>query len=224
MSDNDFFAQFDKKKQEIKQENISEAKLYPAWVEQSNKPDKTRVMYDVVIKLFDETAEKIQTNTFTKASDIRLSQAQVCRETPFLTGRSGLKNHTKIVELMGLKNEELEKLFGEQKNRRRKSTVRKTKSMIKSELEEYKDEYLAKTQVELDRLINSELLISQADAHAEIEKLKVEKSALMKELAEIKYSNEKLQAEIMSLQQRLFNNEKPPTLIKVAEKKGKISK
>ena len=208
MSD-DFFSGLETNKPEVQLESTTEITKYPAWVEQSKKPDKTRLMYDVVIKLFNETAEMIKNKTFTKATEVTLSQVQVCKEIPFLKGRSGLKNHKKIVDEMGVRNKELLKLLGENKEKCGKSTARKTLSMVKAELAGYKEGYVAKTQIELDGLINSELLVSQSDALNQIAKYKKELTEVRKELAEAQHANTKLQNENFILQQRILTTGKP---------------
>lgn len=202
---NDFFSHFDKKKPELEPAAELKIKTYPAWVDQSKKPEKIRHMYDVVIDMFDLAATKIRNKTFTTASEVILSQAKICRAIP-LKGRSGLKNHKKIVDLMDEKNIILERRIADIKEKAKKSTVRKTKAMINSELEEYKGEYAAKTQLELDRLINSELLVSQSDAMSIIADLKQTIKELRQELAELKSANAGLQNDNRNLQRRIFLN------------------
>ena len=209
MSNDNFFAGLETNKSEVKPESAPEIKKYPAWVEQSKKPEKTRIMYDVVIDLFEEAAEKIKAKTFTKATEVTLSKAQVCDAIPFLKGRSGLKNHERIVGLMDERNDMLVKLLAANKERTGKSTARKTIAMVKSELADYKEGYVAKTQIELDRLINSELLISQSNALNQIAKYKIELTDIRKELAEAQHANTKLQNENFNLQQRILTRGKP---------------
>jgi len=211
-NDDVFFVGLEANKPEIKPEVAAEIKTYPAWVEQSNKPEKTRIMYDIVIGLSDESAAKIKAKTFTKATEVTLSQAQVCQAIPFFKGRSGLKNHGGIVDLIGDCNDNLVKLIAKNKQKTGKSTARKTKSMVKAELAKYKEDYVAKTQVELDRLINSELLISQSDALSQIAKYKIELTEIRKELAEAQHANTKLQDENFRLQQRVLTKNKPKSI------------
>ena len=215
MNDDDFFAGLETKKPEVKPEAAPIIKTYPAWVEQSKKPEKTRVMYDIVIDLFDESAAKIKARTFTKATEVTLSQAQVCEAIPFLKGRSGLKHHGRIVLLMDERNDKLVKLIAENKQKTGRSTARKTIGMVKAELADYKEDYVAKTQVELDRLINSELLVSQSEALNQLSKYKVELTEIRKELAEVQHANKTLQAQKAALERRLFEAAKlntPPEL------------
>lgn len=211
MSD-DFFAGLEKDKPENTQEFDLEIKRYPAWVEQSRKPDKTMVMYDVVINLFEEAKKKIEAKSFKNASEVTLSQAKVCENIPFLKGRSGLKNHPKIIDEIASRNKKLSKLLKQTKEKTGKSTARKTMEMVKAELEEYKRTYEAKTQAELERLLNSELLISQADALNQIAKYKKELAEVRDELADVKYANTKLQDENFRLQERLLSSTKKPNL------------
>mgnify|MGYP000225469012 CR=1 FL=1 len=206
MSDDDFFAGLETNKLETKPA-ATEIKKYPAWVEQSKKPEKTRIMYDVVIDLFDQAAAKIKANTFTKATQVTLSQSKVCDAIPFLKGRSGLKNHERIVDLMNEQNNKLVKLLAERKQITGKSTARKTKGMIKAELADHKEDYVAKTQIELDRLINSELLISQSEALNKIAKYKIELAEIRKELAQAQHANTTLQNEKANLERRLFTKD-----------------
>lgn len=211
MSDNNFFDQFDKKQLEKKHEDVPEVKTYPAWVEQTKKPEKTRVMYNVVTKLFDDAVKNIKDGTFENATEVTLSQAQVCDAIPFFKSksRSGLKNHGGIKDLLDKKNKELAKLLVDNKEKPGKSKARKTIGMVKAELAEYKEEYVAKTQVEMDRLINSELLVTQSDALNLIAKYKKELTEVRKELAEVQHANEKLQKENFRLQQRILTMGKP---------------
>ncbi len=70
----------------------------------------------------------------------------------------------------------------------------------------------AKTKVEMEHLIQSEMLVSHADAirvHAEQQQTINE---LHKEIAEIKHANKSLQEEVRSLQERLFKTSKTPNL------------
>ncbi|PKH85447.1 hypothetical protein [Colwellia sp. Bg11-28] len=208
MSD-DFFAGLETNKPEIKLDAVLKIKEYPAWVEQKNKPEKTMIMYDVVIDLFDKAVAMIEDKSFTRATEVTLSQAQVCEAIPFFKGRSGLKNHPLIVDEMDARNKELVRLLAEYKEKTGKSTARKTLDMVKAELADYKEDYVAKTQIELDRLINSELLVSQSDALNEIARSKMEMAELRKELATVQHANTKLQNENFRLQQRILTTGKP---------------
>jgi tryptophanase len=211
-NDDVFFSGLEANKPEVKPEVAAEIKTYPAWVEQSRNTDKTRVMYDIVVRLFNEAAEMIKNKTFSKATEVTLSQTQVCEEIPFLKGRSGLKNHKKIIDEIDIRNIELVKLLATNKKKTGKSTARKTINMVKAELSDYKAAYVAKTQIELDRLINSELLISQSEALNKISKYKVELTLIRKELAEAQHANTRLQDENFRLQQRVLTKNKPKSI------------
>ena len=211
MSDDDFFAGYETNKPEIRPETEPEIKVYPAWVQTSKKPEKTKVMYDVVVDLYDKAVERIETGDYKTAKDVLLNQTDVCRDIPFFsdTNRDGLKNHLKVKGEMKSRNDKLVKLLNKNKKKTGKSTIRKTLPVIKAELKEYQDEYIAKTQTELDRLINSELLVSQSDALNLIATYKKDLAEIREELAEAKYANTKLQNENVSLQKRLFASNKP---------------
>ena len=215
MSDDDFFAGYEKNKPEVSHEAEPEIKVYPAWVLTSKKPEKTKIMYDVVVDLYNKSVEKIETGNYKTAKDVILKKTQVCRAIPFFsnTNRDGLKNHPRVEEEMNSRNEKLVKLLEKFKKKTGKSTARKTKAMIVNELEGYKDDYEAKTQIELDRLINSELLVSQSDALNLIATYKKDLAEIREELAEAKYANTKLQNENRQLQERLFAN-KPNLTVK----------
>lgn len=213
MSDDDFFAGFETNKPEVFHEAEPEIKDYPAWVLTSKKPDKTKVMYDAVVDLYDKSVEKIEAGNYKTAKDVILRKAQVCEAIPFINTRSGLKNHPLVEGEMNSRNEKLVKLLEKFKKKTGKSTLRKTLPVIKAELEECKAEYVAKTQTELDRLINSELLVSQSDALNQLATYKKELAEIREELAEAKHANTKLQNENRQLQERLFAN-KPSLTVK----------
>lgn len=213
MSDDDFFAGYETNKPELQPETEPEIKVYPAWVLKSKKPEKTKVMYDVVVDLYDKSVEKIEAGNYKTAKDVILKKTQVCEAIPFINTRSGLKNHPLVEEEIEDRNEKLIKLLEKNKKKTGKSTVRKTLPVIKAELKEYQAEYIAKTQTELDRLINSELLVSQSDALNQIAKYKKELAEIRDELAEVKHVNTKLQNENQKLQERLFAN-KPKLAVK----------
>jgi hypothetical protein len=213
MSDDDFFAGYETNKPDIQPETEPEIKVYPAWVLTSKKPEKTKVMYDVVVDLYDKAVEKIETGNYETATDVTLKKTKVCDAIPFLNGRSALKNHPLIEGEIEVRNEKLAKLILKNVERQGKSKVRKTKAMVETELEDYKEDYVAKTQTELDRLINSELLVSQSDALNLIATYKKDLAEIREELAEAKYANTKLQDENRKLQERLFT-EKPKLTIK----------
>lgn len=208
MSD-DFFAGLETNISEGKLDAVPKIKEYPAWVEQSNKPKKTIIMYDVVIDLFNKAVEMIENNSFDRATEVTLSQTQVCEAIPFLNSRSALKNHKEIVKEMDARNKDLVKLLAEHKEKTGKPTVRKTLDIVKAELADYKEDYVAKTQIELDRLINSELLVSQSDALNQIAKYKIDLTEIRKELATVQHANTKFQNENFRLQQRILTTGKP---------------
>lgn len=214
MSDDDFFAGYEKNKPDTQPE-AEQIKEYPAWVLMSKKPDKTKVMYDVVVGLYDKSVEKIETGNYKTAKDVILRKTQVCRAIPFFsdTNRDGLKNHPLVEGEMKSRNEKLVKLLEKLKKKTGKSTLRKTLPVIRAELEECQAEYIAKTQTELDRLINSELLVSQSDALNQLATYKKELAEIRGELAEAKHANTKLQNENRQLQERLFTN-KPSLTVK----------
>lgn len=90
-------------------------KQYPAWVNQGNKPELTRSIYDVVIKLFDEAAAKIKANTSAKTSEITLSQAKVCQIVGIQ--RVSLKNYKYIQAFISESNTILEKQLAAQQGK-----------------------------------------------------------------------------------------------------------
>lgn len=204
----DFFKSFEKKQPETK-ESEPEVKQYPAWVLHSNKPEKTMVMYDVVEELYEKARGKIKSNDYKTASEVMLSNTKVCENIPFFKGRSGLKNHKKVSDWVEKRNEDLAKqLLAAKAKGNAKSTARKTKDMLRTELNEYKSVHEAKTQIEMERLIQSEMLVSHADSIRVNAEQQQTINELHKEIAEIKHANKYLQKEVLSLQERLFKSPK----------------
>ena len=209
---NDFFKQFEKKQSEVKGPE-PEVKQYPAWVLQSSNPDKAIIMFDVVEDLYKKAKRKIKSNDFKKASEIKISQSLVCENIPFLKGRSGLKNHSKIVDWIEERNKDLVKLLLEVKAKgSTKSTARKTKDMLRIERDEYKGKHEAKTKIEMEHLIQSEMLVSHADAIRVNAEQRQTINDLHTEIAEVKHANKSLQEEVRALQEKLFKAQKKPVL------------
>jgi len=201
---NDFFAGFEKNRPEPPAKPA--IKKYPLWVEQSKKPEQERLRYDAVMTLFDQCEAKIKAREFKKLSEVLLSQASVCRELGRV--RSALKNHEKIGDLILAQNKILEGLIAAIKIKGEKSTARKTKGMIKTELDQLTVKSDARTKQELEILLNSALIISQSDALNEIANKKAELAKVREELAQVKLANTTLQAEKADLERRLFQRDK----------------
>ena len=86
------------------------------------------------------------------------------------------------------------------KHRSEKSKERKTKSQIKSERDTYKEQLKKVSRHNMEKLLKSELLISQADALQQIADLKHENSRLRTELTKLRSANIELQARITGLE------------------------
>ena len=204
MIDDDFFAEFKSPSTLKVATTNSHIKSYPAWVEQHKKPDKVRYMYDVVQSIYEVTKARVLTNDFTNIRDVTISNAQICRALG-KSDRSHLKNYPLVVDLIVDCNKKIEQLIERASNRVNKSLIRKNKSQIKAELEKFRGKHEAKTQVELERLLNSEVLISFGDASQKIEQQKLEIVDLRREIAELKHANSNLQNFSHELQKRLFD-------------------
>lgn len=116
--------------------------------------------------------------------------------------RSALKNHVRIIEMIKEENVKIEATL--ERASRNKSTSRKSKSAIKAERDAYKEKYHIKIKSELETILNSELLISQADLFTKVSMMKVELAELRDELAQIKIANQKLQKEKHELEKTIF--------------------
>jgi hypothetical protein len=208
----DFFKQFEKEQPKVEEVEV-EVKEYPDWVLQTKSPDKTMVMFDVVIDLYEKAKDKIKRRDYDHTREVTLSNAQVIKSTSFLESRSALKNHAGIVAWIKLKNENLAKRLLDAKAKGKGvSTARKTKDTLKIELEEYKGKHEAKTKIEMENLIQSEMLVSHADSIRVNAEQKQTINELHKKIAEIKHANKSLQEDVRTLQEKLFKAQKPPTL------------
>jgi uncharacterized coiled-coil protein SlyX len=207
-----FFNKFKKEQPKVDEVDV-EVKEYPAWVLQAKSPDKTMVMFDVVEDLWEKAKDKIKINDYKTISEVKISDTTVCERIPFFKGRSGLKNHSKVKDWIKLRNEDLAKRLLDAKAKGAgKSTVRKSKSMLRAERDKYIDKHTAKTQVELFRLLEIDMLVDQADSIRVNAEQKQTINELHKQIAEIKHVNKYLQEEVRTLEEKLFKAQKPLVL------------
>ena len=171
------------------------------------------IMFDVVVDLYEKAKDKIKRRDYEHTREVTLSNAQVIKATPFLESRSALKNHQGIVGWIKLKNEDLAKRLLDAKAKGKGvSTARKTKDMLRAERDEYIGKHTAKTQIEMEHLIQSDMLVSHADSIRVNAEQKKTINELHKEIAEIKHANKSLQEEVRTLQEKLFKDQKPLVL------------
>ena len=188
----DFFEGFEKSEQSVWEEQTN----YPQWVIQSFHPKLAGFFFDIVEQLFIDRKAKIMAHNDKNVSEILLSQAIVCVHAG--KHRNALQNHPMVIQHINKRNLELKSLLG--KHRSEKSKERKTKSQIKSERDTYKEQLKKVSRHNMEKLLKSELLISQADALQQITDLKHENSRLRTELTKLRSANIELQARITGLE------------------------
>lgn len=174
--------------------------VYPAWVMSSKSIELSKQFYNAVEEQFSSSKELIQNRTFNKISDLRITQSDICKKLG--KQRSALKNHRNIIDLINAYNLTIEKMVDSIKNE--KSLVRKTKSQLRQDLENHKKSVTAKTKLELERLLSSNLIESHKDILYKFHAAQEELAASLRTNARLKQVNRALQDEVQALQRKIF--------------------